>query len=111
MFDLNKMMGQFKEAQTKMQELQEEIAVMTTSAEAGAGMVKVTVNGRRQIVSLEIDPDLVKPDDREMLQDLVVAAVNKALADMETIAKDEMQKRASSMFNIPGLNLGGGFPF
>ena len=110
MFDLNKMMGQFKEAQTKMQELQEEIARMTTSAEAGAGMVKVTVNGRRQIVSLEIDPDLVKPEDRGMLQDLVVAAVNKAMNDMETISKDEMQKRAAGMFNIPGLNLGGGFP-
>lgn len=106
MFDITKMMGKVKEVQQKMQEAQSEIAKITTSAEVGAGMVKVTVNGSRQVTAIEVDDDLMKPEEKEMLQDLVASATNKALQDMEAIIKDEMAKRTEGMMpNIPGLDL------
>lgn len=70
-------------------------------------MVKVTVNGKRQLTALFIHPTLLNPDDPEMAQDLVRAAVNKALEEMESTLQAEMQRRAGSMFNLPGMNLGG----
>lgn len=108
MFDMMKMMGKMKEVQARMKEAQENLVNVHASAEAGAGMVKATVNGKREIISLEIDESLVKPEDREMLQDLVVAAVNKAMAEVEVLAKEEIRKSTEGMLpNIPGLDLSG----
>lgn len=106
MFDLNNLMGKVKEMQDKMKEVQDNLAQIKVAAEAGAGMVKATVNGKRQVISIEVDAELVKPDDQEMMQDLIVAAINKALEDADVVAKEEMQKATQGMMpNIPGFDL------
>lgn len=106
MLDMMNMLGKVKEMQAKLKEAQDNLVHVQASGEAGGGMVKATVNGKKQVIQLDIDPDLIKPADREMLQDLVVAAVNKALADVDEIVREQMQKATSgSMPNIPGLDL------
>jgi DNA-binding YbaB/EbfC family protein len=93
-----------------MKEAQDNLVHVQASAEAGAGMVKATVNGKKQLVKLEIDPDIIKPDDKEMMQDLIVAAVNKALDEVDVKAKEELKKSTQGVLpNIPGLDLGGLF--
>ena len=77
---MGKMMKQAQQLQTKMMKMQKELADKTIEASAGGGMVKVVANGRQQVVSLEIEKEVVDPDDVEMLQDLILAAVNDALA-------------------------------
>ena len=110
MFDMMKMLGKVKEVQAKMKEAQDNLAQITSTGESGAGMVKVTANGRKQIVQIDIDPEIIKKEDREMLQDLVVAAVNKALENVEVLAKEEMKKTTEGILpNIPGLDLSGMF--
>jgi nucleoid-associated protein EbfC len=110
MFDMMKMMGKMKEVQAKIKEAQNNLVNIKTTAEAGAGMVSATVNGKKELVSLAIDDSLMKAEDKEMLQDLVIAAVNKAIADVEILAKDEIKKSTDGMLpNIPGLDLGGMF--
>ena len=110
MFDMMGMLGKVKELQAKMKEAQDNLVHVQASAEAGAGMVKATVNGKKQLVKLEIDPDVVKPDDKEMMQDLIVAAVNKALAEVDEKAKEELKKTTQGIMpNIPGLDLGSMF--
>lgn len=106
MFDMMGMLGKIKDLQAKMKEAQENLVHIQASAEAGAGMVKATVNGKKQIVKIEIDPDVIKPDDKEMMQDLVVAAVNKALAEVDVKAKEELKKTTQGILpNIPGMDL------
>lgn len=106
MFDLNNLMGKVQEMQAKMAEVQESLVQIKVTAESGAGMVKATVNGKRQVISIDVDADLVKPEDREMMQDLVVAAVNKALEEADVLAKEEMQKATQGVMpNIPGFDL------
>lgn len=108
MFDMMKMMGKMKEVQAKVKEAQENLVHIKVTGESGGGMVKATVNGKKELVNLDIDQDLVKPDDREMLQDLIVAAVNKALQEVEVLAKEELKKSTEGMLpNIPGLDLSG----
>lgn len=69
-------------------------------------MVKATVNGKKQLVDLAIDPELIKPEDKDMLKDLVIAAVNKAMEDVEVKAKEELKKSTEGILpNIPGLDL------
>ena len=110
MFDMMKMMGKMKEVQAKVKGAQANLVNIKASGEAGAGMVKVTVNGLKQVESINIDPDIIKPEDREMIQDLTVAAVNKAIQEVEGLAKEEMKKNTEGLMpNIPGLDLGGMF--
>lgn len=110
MFDMMKMMGKMKEVQAKVKEAQDNLVNIKTTAESGGGMVKATVNGKKELISLDIDNDLIKPDDKEMLQDLVVAAVNKATQEAEVLAKEEIKKSTEGMLpNIPGMDLGGLF--
>jgi DNA-binding YbaB/EbfC family protein len=110
MFDMMGMLGKVKELQAKMKEAQDNLVHVQASAEAGAGMVKATVNGKKQLVKLEIDPDVIKPDDKEMMQDLIVAAVNKALEEVDVKAKEELKKTTQGIMpNIPGLDLGSMF--
>lgn len=104
MFDMLGMMGKVKELQARMKEAQESLYTLTETAEAGAGLVKATVNGRKQLVSLEIDPDLVKPEDTEMLRDLIVAATNKALEAVEAKAAEHLRQATDGLLpNIPGM--------
>jgi DNA-binding YbaB/EbfC family protein len=106
MLDMMKMMGKMKEVQAKIKEAQENLVHIRVSAESGAGMVKATVNGKKQLVDLAIDPELIKPEDKDMLKDLVIAAVNKAMEDVEVKAKEELKKSTEGILpNIPGLDL------
>jgi len=105
MGDLFGMAGKMKEMQARMQEAQENLTKITEVGEAGAGMVKATANGKKQLISIEIDEDLMKPTDREILQDLIVAATNKALEKVEVKAKEELQKSTEGLMpNIPGMD-------
>ncbi|MBC6607768.1 YbaB/EbfC family nucleoid-associated protein [Hymenobacter sp. BT188] len=107
MFDMMGMMGKVKELQDKMKQAQDEVQFLTATAESGGGLVKATANGKRNVVKLEIDESLLNPQDREMLADLVVAAVNKALDEVSEKAKEELKnKTAGLMPNLPGLDLG-----
>ena len=97
------MIKQAQKMQQDMLRAQEELEKKTYSASAGGGMVKAEVNGKNEIVALQINPEAVDPDDVEMLQDMVIAAVNEALRTAET-DKTEQMARATG-----GLNLGGFF--
>lgn len=106
MFDMMGMMGKMKELQEKMQQAQQEMQLVTATGEAGGGLVRATANGQRRVIKLEIDEALLS--DREMLSDLVVAAVNKALDEAGDKAKEELKRKTSGLIpNIPGLDLGG----
>ncbi len=108
MFDMMKMMGKMKEVQAKVKEAQENLVNIKTTAESGGGMVKATVNGKKMLIDLDIDEDLIKPEDKGMLKDLIIAAVNKASAEIDVMAKEEMKKSTDGLLpNIPGLDLGG----
>ena len=110
MFDMMKMMGKMKEVQAKIKEAQDNLVNIKATAEAGGGMVSATVNGKKEVINLEIDDSLLKPEDKEMLRDLTIAAINKANAEVEVLAKEEMKKSTEGMIpNIPGLDLGGMF--
>jgi DNA-binding YbaB/EbfC family protein len=87
--------------------VQSELGNLTVSEEAGGGMIKATANGNREVISVEIDPQVIDKDDKEILEDLVVAAVNKALSSAGKLAGEEMAKVTKGMIppgmNIPGL--------
>lgn len=101
------MLGKVKELQAKVKEAQDSLQNITVTAESGAGMVVAKANGLRKLISLEIDDSLMRQEDKEMLADLVVAAVNKALAEAEEKAKDEMKRKTEGIIpNIPGFDLG-----
>ena len=96
------MMKQAQKLQSQMMKLQEEMAEKTVETTSGGGMVKVVANGRQQIVSVSIDKEVVAPDDIDMLQDLILAAVNDALTKSQEMVSAEMSKLTGGM-NIPGL--------
>ena len=97
------MMKQVQKMQQEMVRMQEEMENKTYSAAAGGGMVKAEVNGKNEVISLEINPEAVDPDDVEMLQDMVIAAVNEALRAAESDKANNMSRMTG------GLNLGGLF--
>jgi hypothetical protein len=102
------MMKQIQKMQEKMAQVQQELEAKTVVGEAGGGMVKVTANGRQQVVRIRIEKEVIDPTDPEMLEDLVVAATNKALEEAAKMAQEEMGKVTSGMLpNLPGLNLPG----
>lgn len=106
MFDMMGMMGKMKEVQARMKEAQDSLAAISQSGESGAGLVKATVNGHKKLIKLEIDPDIIKTDDRELLQDLIVAATNKAMDSIEDSIKTHLQKATEGLMpNIPGFDL------
>lgn len=100
------MMKQVQQMQEKMARVQEELETKTVTGEAGGGMVKATANGKQQLLKVEIDKEVVNPEDVEILEDLVVAACNKALEEASRMAQEEMAKVTSGMLP-PGLNLPG----
>ena len=106
MFDMMKMMGKMKEVQARIKEAQDNLVKLSAHGESGGGMVKATVNGKKQLIALDIDPMILKADDKILIQDLVVAAVNKALEEVDVLAKEEMRKATDGLIpNIPGMDL------
>jgi len=99
---LGNIMKQAQLMQQKMERMQQELASRQVEASAGGGMVTATVNGRQQLVNLKIEASVVDPGDVEMLQDLVLAAVNEALKKSQDMAQQEMSKLTGGL-NIPGL--------
>ncbi|MCR3956015.1 MAG: YbaB/EbfC family nucleoid-associated protein [Gudongella sp.] len=100
--NMNNMMKQMQKMQKKMEEVQAQVDATELEATSGGGAVKVVVNGKREVLDIEIDPSVVDPEDVEMLQDLVMAAVNEALRKAEEFASKEMGKVTGGL-NIPGL--------
>jgi nucleoid-associated protein EbfC len=106
MFDMMKMMGKMKEVQARLKEAQDNLALLKVSGESGGGMVKAIVNGKRQLISLDIDAAILKTEDKTIVQDLVIAAVNKASDDAEIQAKEQLKKSTEGLIpNIPGMDL------
>ena len=102
------MFGKFSDMQAKMQKVQDSLSELIVEAEAGGGMVKVKANGKREIISIELDRDVIDPDDKEMVEDLVVAGVNKALEKAEESAKEKMQEVYKDILpggGLPGMDL------
>jgi nucleoid-associated protein EbfC len=106
MFDMMKMMGKMKEVQARLKEAQDNLALLKVNGESGGGMVNATMNGKRQLIALEIDPSILKAEDKTMVQDLVIAAINKASNEAESQARDQLKKSTEGLIpNIPGLDL------
>ncbi|MCH9022252.1 MAG: YbaB/EbfC family nucleoid-associated protein [Planctomycetes bacterium] len=101
--DITGMLGKFQEVQGKMKQIQEDLANQSVEASSGGGMVTATVNGKGDLLGVKIDPETVDPNDVEMLEDLVKAAVNAALAKSQELMKEEMGKLTGGL-NIPGLD-------
>jgi DNA-binding YbaB/EbfC family protein len=99
---MGNVMKQAQKLQAKMQRLQEEMAEKTVETTSGGGMVTVVASGKQQVVSIQIEKEVVDPDDVEMLQDLILAAVNDALLKSQEMVTQEMSKLTGGL-NIPGL--------
>lgn len=108
MFDMMKMMGKVKEMQSKMKEAQDQLKDIIAEGESGGGMVKATANGNKELIGLEIDDSLVNGTDKEMMRDLIIAAVNKAVAEADFKSKEHIKKSTEGLMpNIPGMDLSG----
>ncbi|MBI5874292.1 MAG: YbaB/EbfC family nucleoid-associated protein [Deltaproteobacteria bacterium] len=99
---MGNILKQAKAMQEKMAEVQKELANKTVEFSSGGGMVSVSINGRQELVSIKIDPSVVNPNDVEMLQDLIAAAVNGAVKRSQEMTSEEMGKVTAGL-NIPGL--------
>lgn len=107
MFNMADLFGKMQEMQQRMEETRRKLGELRVTADAGGGMVTVTANGNREILSVVIDKDVIDPADPEMLEDLVTAAVNKALAEADRVAKEQMADVTKSMLptgGIPGFD-------
>jgi len=100
------MLKQVQKMQEEMQRVQGELGNITVTEEAGGGMIKATANGNKEIVSVEIDPQVINKDEKEILEDLVVAAINKAITSAAKLAEEEMAKVTKGMLP-PGINIPG----
>jgi len=102
---MREIMRQVKKAQELLEKKQQELAEMRIEATAGGGMVKVVANGREEILDIQIDKEVVNPDDVEMLEDLILAAIKEVQAKVKEVARREMGSLLGSLGlpNIPGL--------
>ncbi len=106
--NIQEVMKQAQEMQQRIAKVQEELADKTVAAESGGGMVKVTANGKQKILQIKIEKDVINPAEAEMLEDLIVAGINKALEESQKLAQEEVKKATAGMLpNIPGLNIPG----
>ena len=103
--DMGNLLKQAQQFQTKIAKLQEELEDRMVEASSGGGMVTVVVSGRQEIVSIKIEPEVINSDDQEMLQDLILAAVNDGLRKAKEMVNEEMGKltRGLNLPHIPGL--------
>jgi nucleoid-associated protein EbfC len=99
---LGNLMRQAQQLHSKMVQVQEEMAAKTAEASAGGGMVTAVANGRQEVVSIKIEKEVINPEDVEMLQDLIVAAVNAAIKKAQEMVSEEMKKLTGGL-SIPGL--------
>lgn len=100
--NMNKMMKQVQKMQNEMAKLQAELEEKTVDAQAGGGAVKVTANGKNEILNITIDPEVLDPEDVEMVQDIIMAACNEALRGAQDMVAKEMSKVTGKM-KIPGM--------
>jgi DNA-binding YbaB/EbfC family protein len=100
--NMGQIMKQAQQFQAKMAKMQEEVGNRTVEASAGGGMISVVANGKQEIISVHIDKEVIDPDDAEMLQDLIMAAVNDALSRARDMMNEEMGKLTKGL-NIPGM--------
>ena len=103
--NMNNIMKQAQKMQKQMEETTKALEESTYEATAGGGVVKVVVSGKKEVVSVHLEEEVVDPDDVEMLEDLIVAATNEALRKMDEISQQSMSKITG------GMGMGGGFPF
>ena len=103
--DLMKMMKQAQEIQGRMQKMQQELAGVEVEGQSGGGLVKVKLNGKLEALGLKIDPSLLKPEEAEILEDLIVAAFQDAKAKAEAVAQAKMQEATGGLALPPGLKL------
>ncbi|MFQ5328593.1 MAG: YbaB/EbfC family nucleoid-associated protein [Thermodesulfobacteriota bacterium] len=102
--NIGNILQQAQKMQEKMAEIQNEAATKTIDASSGGGMVTVTVNGKQEVLAIKIDPAVVNPDDVDMLQDLITAAVNEGIKRSQQMLSEEMGKVTGGLgLNIPGL--------
>ena len=105
--DIMDMMSKMRDMQGKLKEAQKKLRYITAEGEAGGDMVKAVVNGIKEVVSVTIDPEMLNASDKQILQDLIVAAINKAMNNVELKTKQELQKSTQGIVpNIPGLDFG-----
>ena len=109
-FNMGNLLKQAQQLQEQIEKVQEELAEKRVEASVGGGMVTAVANGRNEIVQIKIDPEVVDAEDVEMLEDLIVAAVNQALSKSQELANEEMSKVAGGLlpnlppgFNLPGM--------
>lgn len=105
MKDLMGMMKQVRDMQARMQKAQEELAALEIDGQAGAGLVKVTVNGKGDMRTITIDPSLMKPEETEILEDLIIAACQDAKTKAEAILQSKMQELTGGLPLPPGMKL------
>ncbi|HEX2573025.1 MAG TPA: YbaB/EbfC family nucleoid-associated protein [Polyangia bacterium] len=101
--DLNNLLAQAQQLQQQMLRIQEQARLKTVEASAGGGMVTATMTGGFELRALKIDPQCVDPNDLQLLQDLIIAAVNQAILKAQEMVQEEMQKAAGGMGLPPGL--------
>lgn len=101
--NMGQLLKQAQQFQSKMEQLQEELNGRTVEASAGGGMVTAVATGKQELISISIDPEVIDPGDVEMLQDLIMAAVNDALNKAKAMTNEEMGKLTKGM-NIPGIS-------
>ena len=106
-FGMGNILKQAQKMQEQVQQVQEELAKVTVEGSAGGGMVKAIVNGKQELLEISLDPEVVSPDDVEMLEDLIVAAVNQAMQKAQDKASEEMNKVTGGFLPgiLPGLKL------
>jgi hypothetical protein len=103
---MDKMFKQMQKLQKDMERMQEELAEKEVESSAGGGMVTATVNGKMELVDLKINPEVIDPEDPEMLEDLIIAAVNEAMGNANEMAQSEMSKLTGGLAGgFPGLGL------
>jgi hypothetical protein len=100
--NMNSLMKQAQKMQKQMAQMQDELAEKKLEISSGGGAVKITVNGEKQIVDLKISPDVIDPDDVEMLQDLIMTAVNEAIRQMDEAVNSQMSQITGGM-SLPGM--------
>lgn len=100
--NMNNMMKQVKKMQEQMEKAQQEIEEREFESTSGGGVVSATVNGKKEVLAIKIDPDVIDPEDNEMLEDLIIAAINDAMKKADEYSGETMGKLTGGL-NIPGL--------
>jgi len=107
MFDMMKMMGQIKKTQELVKKAQEDLKNISETSESGAGLVKATVNGKKEVISIDINDSIINKKDKKIAQDLIVAAINKALKDVDFKSKEYIKSKTKDIIpDIPGFDIG-----